>query len=210
MRIHFDINANNVLRATFYACAIFVLVLSQLEYTYILDRSQESVFLLMMPNVTSVETNLYYGIPYEDCRCSIVATQYCLTYTQLKISRILPLVLFVLQLYLIRELILLSGDHVYFLVNMSWIVTFCVFIAKVVQLSSESKFVGVEWNEHGEVEGKEILLDLVFGLNNELRLNATFQQPASVINQQTRPIAAVPILANCLSSSRLTLDILIH
>ncbi|CAF3438862.1 unnamed protein product [Rotaria socialis] len=85
-----------------------------------------------------------------------------------------------------------------------------IYLAKVVQLSSESKFVGVEWNEHGEVEGKEILLDLVFGLNNELRLNATFQQPASVINQQTRPIAAVPILANCLSSSRLTLDILIH
>ena len=43
-----------------------------------------------------------------------------------------------------------------------------IHLAKVVQLSSESKSVGVEWNEHGEVKGKEILLDLVFELNNEL------------------------------------------
>ncbi len=64
-----------------------------------------------------------------------------------------------------------------------------VHLAKVVQFSSESKSVGVEWNEHGEVKGKEILLDLVFELNNELRPTATFKQPAPVVNQQVRPTA---------------------
>jgi hypothetical protein len=80
-------------------------------------------------------------------------------------------------------------------------------LAKVVQLSPESKSVGVEWNEHGEVKGKEILLDLVFEINNELRPNTIFKQPAPVVNQQVRPTAAVPIPSNGLSSSRLTLDI---
>ncbi len=49
-----------------------------------------------------------------------------------------------------------------------------VHLAKVVQLTPESKSVGVEWNEHGEVKGKEVLLDLVFELNNELRQNTIF------------------------------------
>jgi len=82
-----------------------------------------------------------------------------------------------------------------------------IHLAKVVQLSPESKSVGVEWNEHGEVKGKEILLDLVFELNNELRPNTAFKQPAPVANQTVRPTAAVNIPSSGLSSSRLTLDI---
>jgi hypothetical protein len=82
-----------------------------------------------------------------------------------------------------------------------------IHLAKVVQLSSESKSVGVEWNEHGEVKGKEILVDLVFELNNELRPNSTFKQPVPVVNQQARPTAAVTNPSSGLSSSRLTLDI---
>jgi len=82
-----------------------------------------------------------------------------------------------------------------------------IHLAKVVQLSSESKSVGVEWIEHGEVKGKEILLDLVFEINNELRPNSTFKQPAPVVNQPVRPTAAVNIPSSAPSSSRLTLDI---
>jgi hypothetical protein len=82
-----------------------------------------------------------------------------------------------------------------------------VHLAKVVQLSPDSKSVGVEWNEHGEVKGKEILLDLVFELNNELRPNTSLKQSTVVVNQQVRPTAAIPVPSNGLSSSRLTLDI---
>ena len=82
-----------------------------------------------------------------------------------------------------------------------------VHLAKVVQLSPESKSVGVEWNEHGEVKGKEILLDLVFELNNELRPSSAFKQPVPVTNQTVRPTAAVNMPPSGLSSSRLTLDI---
>jgi hypothetical protein len=82
-----------------------------------------------------------------------------------------------------------------------------IHLAKVVQLSHESKSVGVEWNEHGEVKGKEILLDLVFELNNELRPNTSLKQSSIVVNQQVRPTAAIPAPSSGLSSSRLTLDI---
>lgn len=57
------------------------------------------------------------------------------------------------------------------------------------------------------LKGKEILLDLVFELNNELRPNTAFKQPAPVANQTVRPTAAVNIPLSGLSSSRLTLDI---
>lgn len=83
-----------------------------------------------------------------------------------------------------------------------------IHLAKVVQLSPESKSVGVEWNEHGEVKGKEILLDLVFELNNELRPNTSNKQSTTTtVNQAVRPTAAIPVPSSGLSSSRLTLDI---
>ncbi len=82
-----------------------------------------------------------------------------------------------------------------------------IHLAKVVQLSPESKSVGVEWNEHGEVKGKEILLDLVFELNNELRPTTSLKQSTAVVNQQVRPTAAISAPSTGLSSSRLTLDI---
>jgi hypothetical protein len=132
MRIRFGIDDNNELLSTYYAGAIIFLVLFQIKSLDILHRSQESVFMLRMPNVTSVEPHLYYGIPYNDCHCSIVSTKYCITDTELKISRILPLILFVLQIYLIREALSLSGDHIYFFVYVLWIVSTFIFIGILV------------------------------------------------------------------------------
>ena len=83
-----------------------------------------------------------------------------------------------------------------------------VHLAKVVQLSPESKSVGVEWNEQGEVKGKEILLDLVFELNGEFKPNTLSKQTTITnVNQVVRPTAAIPVPTSGLSSSRLTLDI---
>jgi hypothetical protein len=82
--------------------------------------------------VTSIDTNLYCDISYHNCLCSVVSTKYCLTDKQLKISRILPLVLFVLQVYLIRELLSLSGNHVSFLVHVLWVTSVLAFIGILV------------------------------------------------------------------------------
>lgn len=95
-----------------------------------------------------------------------------------------------------------------------------VHLAKVVQLASESKSVGVEWNEGGETKGKEIFIDLIFELNDELRPNASTSKPsatatATTINQsvqqqqqqQNQTVPTPPVISNGLSNSRLTLDI---
>ncbi len=57
------------------------------------------------------------------------------------------------------------------------------------------------------MKGKEILLDLIFELNNQLRPNPTFKQPAPIVNKQVRPTAAVNIPSSGLSSNQSTLDI---
>ena len=131
MRIHFGININYEMRTTYYACALLISILTQLDYLHNLDRSHESVLKLRMPNVTSDETKLYCGIPYDDCRCSVVSVKYCLTHTQLKFSRIVPLVLFILQIYLAQELFSLSGDHKHLLICALWITSMFVFIGIV-------------------------------------------------------------------------------
>ncbi|CAF4926230.1 unnamed protein product [Rotaria sp. Silwood1] len=83
--------------AACYAGLTVLLVYMQYEHISILEKSQKSVFMLQMPNVTSVQSHLYCGISYVHCHCSIVSVEHCLTDEQLKIGRILPLALFVLQ-----------------------------------------------------------------------------------------------------------------
>jgi hypothetical protein len=127
--ITFSINGNNVLLATYYVTAIFPLVLMQAELPHVLNRSQKSVYLSWMSNVTS---DLYCGIPYDDCRCFLVSTEDCLSNRQVKTARILPLVLFVLEILLIGELFSLNGSYKYFFVYLLWITSMFVFISVVV------------------------------------------------------------------------------
>ncbi len=132
MRIRSGINDNNEMCSVIHAGAILILVLWQQGWLDTLDMAQESVFLLRMPNVTLLKANLYFGIPYNDCRCSVVSTKYCLTDKQLRISRALPLVLYVFQVYFIREFVSISGNHTYLFVSVLWIIAMFVFIGFLV------------------------------------------------------------------------------
>jgi hypothetical protein len=118
--------------AVFYACLIAILSFIQATHISILEKSQKSVFMLQMPNVTSVQPHLYCGISYDHCHCSIVSVKHCLTDEQLKIGRILPLTLFVLEVYLIRELVSLSRDYTFSLVYGTWITCLLIFISILV------------------------------------------------------------------------------
>jgi len=129
MRLRFGINSNNALLVVYYATGVLLLSFLQYEDIRRLDRSQKSVFMLRRPNVTSVKAKLYCGIPYDDCRCSVVPAKYCLTDFYLKTSRIITLALFVLQVYLIRELLSLSTDYTFSLVYASWITSLFVLIS---------------------------------------------------------------------------------
>jgi hypothetical protein len=88
-----------------------------------------------------------------------------------------------------------------------------VHLAKVVQLSPESKSVGVEWSENGEVKGKEILADLVLELNEDLRPNKTINRaeptalPVMRTTASTTPANVSNSIRESSPSGRLTLDI---
>lgn len=127
MPINFAINLNNKSRTFSYAIIIMVLAVSQFLCIFILDASQIAVVRFRMPNITAVHVDLYSDIPHEDCRCSVIPTKGCINNIQLKIFRVLPLILFVLEVCFIREHFILSGDYTYFLVNIYWIVSIFVF-----------------------------------------------------------------------------------
>jgi integral membrane sensor domain MASE1 len=115
-----------------YVVLIVIFIYMQGEHMSILEKCQKSVFMLQMPNVTSVQPHLYCDISHYQCHCSIVSVKHCLTDKQLKISRILPLVLFVVQVYLIRELLSLSRDYTFSLVYSTWITCLLIFIGILV------------------------------------------------------------------------------
>ncbi len=127
-----SINGNNIPFATNYAIGIFILAIPQTEFTDILNRSQKSVYtdwMLNVSNVPNVTSDLYCGISYDDCRCLLVSTNDCLSNQQVKLVRILPLFLFVLQILLIAELFSSSGTYKYFFVYLLWIFAMFGFIS---------------------------------------------------------------------------------
>ena len=121
IKINLTINSSNVQRASYYIYVIIPLVFIQLlHYLFIIRDSHESVYLIRTTNVSDVTPNLYCDISYDDFRCASVPTKDCLSNIQLKSARILPLVIFVLEICFIREFFSLNGScyksyFVYFL-----------------------------------------------------------------------------------------------
>jgi len=121
--------------AVFYACLIAILSFIQATHISILEKAQKSVFMFQMPNITSIQPHLYCGISYGHCHCSIVSVKHCLTDEQLKIGRILPLASFVLQVYLIREILSLTRGYTLALIFSTWITILLIFIGILCRLS---------------------------------------------------------------------------
>jgi hypothetical protein len=140
MPINFDINNNNEIRVMCYTFAILGFGLVQFEYMFILDTSQISVFKFQTSNLTSIEAKLYYDIPYEDCHCSVTPTKDCLTHRQLWITYVLPLVLFTLQVHLLRKCLSFNGDHIHYLINAYWFVSVFVFFSILVIIYRSSYY----------------------------------------------------------------------
>jgi len=82
--------------------------------------------------VSNVTSDLYCGIPYDDCRCVLVSTKDCLSNTHVKIARLLPLILFGIQVFLIREIFSLNGSGKSFFVYFLWIISMLIFISILV------------------------------------------------------------------------------
>ena len=140
MPISFRIHADDRTWGTRYGAILLVLALTQVLFVLLLSICQVSAFKFRMPNVTMITMDLYDDIPYEDCLCSIIQTEECLTHLLLKIARVLPLILFVVQVYAIREHISFSGNHMYFLANLYWIVSTFGFFGILIIINQSSPY----------------------------------------------------------------------
>jgi len=87
-----------------------------------------------MSNLTSSTVDKsFWHVHYEKCLCSVLLnktknSKNCITDIELRCSRILPLLSFVLQICVVRELFTLSGDFNCKLIYIAWIAFFFTFI----------------------------------------------------------------------------------
>ena len=142
MKIAFGMNADNAMHAVFYVWSIFICILFQIESVDKLDRAQESVYMIQMPNATSVRPYLFCHISYNDCQCSTISTKDCLSDKDLKGIRVVPLILFVLEIYLIRALLSLSGNYINIVAYIGWFVCVFTFISILIVIYCKSSYYG--------------------------------------------------------------------
>lgn len=127
MRIIFTINRSNEVRVTFYACIMIALTLPQTTFMNFFSRFHEPVLLTSISNVSNVGSNLYQEKPYDHYRCLPTSTKHCLGRISLKIARILPLILFVVQIHFVRELFSVNGGLKSVFVSVLWIISLISF-----------------------------------------------------------------------------------
>lgn len=133
MQIKFGAMQKHGFRSGLFAGILFLFAYLTFESQNRLDNSHESIFHSPMFNATSFKIGFFCGIPYDDCRCSVQSKknehfEYCLTDNFLMGSRILPLLSFAVQVWVIRDLFSFSGKYVHFLVYILWITSAFFFV----------------------------------------------------------------------------------
>jgi hypothetical protein len=143
MPINLTVNLNNKSRTFTYGLIMMVLCISQMLYIIRIDICQIAVVKFHTPDITAAALELYHDIPHEDCRCSAIPTKDCLSTVHFKIIRILPLILFIVEISFIREHFILSGDRSYFIINVYWIASIFVFFGIVIIIYRSSFYYGL-------------------------------------------------------------------
>jgi hypothetical protein len=105
----------------------------------LLGKSEKLILQSRKINVTERLDFYYCDLPYDDCLCSVLSNKSdtsdgCITYFQLVGSRILPLVSFLLQIYLIRELFSFSAGRPRVIIYALWITSIFIFIGMTISI----------------------------------------------------------------------------
>lgn len=136
MKIKFGTTSKNINRAVCLSCTVgIVSYLCYFPLLITLDKAHDALLELSMPNATSNDVrSLLCGISsYDDCRCSVqasknVSLKNCLTDNYLLYSRLFPIVSFILQAFLVRDLFTLSGKYTSIVIYGLWIMAVFIFV----------------------------------------------------------------------------------
>jgi small-conductance mechanosensitive channel len=120
--------------------ALFLAAAIQFNHGFVLEKIQQSVLMFRQPNATEVGFHMYKDIPYEDCRCNIISIDTCLTNLQFKFTRILPLILFLLEVYTFKDLLSLNRFRRHFIVKFYWIISIFLFFCVVMIIYQSSDY----------------------------------------------------------------------
>ncbi len=116
---------------------------SSLQYR--LGESQGAIINPRGLNVSRRSFYFYCGLPYNDCLCTVLLNSFntsktCITNVQLVGSHILPLISFLLQIYLVRALFSLYTAHRRVIIYALWIVSIFIFIIVTIGIYWSSCF----------------------------------------------------------------------
>lgn len=97
------------------------------------NNCRERIFSLSSTNMTANANFLKCNIAHEECRCSIISnkshtTIECITDIQVMIAPILPLVSYVLQLYVIYKVFSFTGRYSHIFRDICWTIALFLFI----------------------------------------------------------------------------------
>jgi hypothetical protein len=126
-------------------CVLFAIVWFNANLQYRLGESQESIVDSRGLNVTHISIYSYCELPYNDCLCTVLSnrsntSEKCITNVQLVGSRILPLITFWLQIYLVRALFSLHTAHRRVIIYALWITSIFIFIIMTISIYWSSCF----------------------------------------------------------------------
>jgi hypothetical protein len=118
MKIQFRTNTSlkDACYTFLFSCVVYAISFFNTHLQSLFGNAEESILSSRGLNVKHISPLLYCELPYDDCLCTVLLnksdnSEKCFTDIQLMGSRILPIVSFFLQIYLVRKLISLNSNH---------------------------------------------------------------------------------------------------
>ena len=122
MKIQFGATFDNVKRAMFVGCVLFMFFIPSYLIHYELEDAQDELNRSHALNLTPWERGFFCKMSFDDSLCSAQSTKinqskHCLTDNFLFGSRMFIVFSFVLHIVLIHDLFSFSGKYVHFIVS---------------------------------------------------------------------------------------------
>jgi hypothetical protein len=145
MKFPLDDNSHTDARLQFVALFVFCISCGIMCLDIPFRNSRQSIFLLSNSEITLADYRSLCNIPYDECRCSVLSNKSnssikCITDNAAMTAHILPLVSYVLQLYIIYEVFSFSGNYSHIFTDIFWVVALVVFIIVAIGVHGSSCF----------------------------------------------------------------------
>ena len=141
MKIQFgtSLTSYHAFKAFLLGFSLFIIGVFNVCFHNFFGKSEKSILQSHNINVTQRLDVFFCDLPYDDCLCSVLSNKSdtsdnCITYAKLLGSRVLPLVSFILQIFLIRELFSFSADRLRVVIYALWIASIFTFIGLTISI----------------------------------------------------------------------------